>query len=247
MNNVDLIIKYLSGEMSKEEARSFEEDLAAGQGLKEEFDEVSVAYKLIRDQLQKKDEEEFKSRLLEVMGQPVSGEKLPGRSVLSRWYFLLAMAACLTLLLTIFLPQKSGEKLFSKYYHPDDDWIVLAYEQGTRGKAESGITHYQLGHFPESMEIMWEIIEQEPENQMALLYYLLSSIEVEKQDQAIEKMAAQNLSHNHQLGQALSWYTALALIKSGRPEEAIVYLHPLIQQQGPYQAEARRLEKILLK
>ncbi len=39
----------------------------------------------------------------------------------------------------------------------------------------------------------------------------------------------------------------LAMIKSGRREEAAATLSPLIQNPGPYEAEARKLKKILLK
>ncbi|MEN8201613.1 MAG: hypothetical protein ABFS28_03390 [Bacteroidota bacterium] len=247
MSNVDLIIKYLSGEMNLQEAGSFEKELASKQGLKDEFDQVSAAYKLIRDQLQLRDEVEFQKLLLEVMEHPATGKQQGGRRLHKLWYYLMPLAASLAVILAIFLSQKDGEKLFSKYYHPEKDRVILAYNQGTRGKAESGILHYQHGNYQETLDIMWEIIEQDQENLLAQLYFLLSSIETGKQDQAIAKLAALNPDMDHQLGQAIYWYTTLAFIKSDRLDDAGTYLHSLIQQQGPYQSDARRLEKILLK
>jgi len=247
MNNVDHIIKYLSGEMSQEEAGFFEKELASRQGLKEEFDQVSTAYKLIRDQLRKRDEDEFRKRLLEVMEQPANPKKQSGRYWHKGWQYLLPLAASLAIVLSIFFSQKSGDKLFSSYYHPEDDPVVEAFSQGTRGSAESGISHYQLGNYEESRIIMWTLIEQDPENKLVQLYYLLSSIETAKQEEALEKLAGLELSMDHQLGQAIYWYTALALLKSKQTDEALSYLRPLIQQQGPYQSDASRLEKILLK
>ncbi len=67
MNNVDLIIKYLSGEMKQDETRSFEKDLSSNPVLKEEYEDVSAAFQLIREQLQKRDEDSFRANLLEVM------------------------------------------------------------------------------------------------------------------------------------------------------------------------------------
>lgn len=247
MNNVDHIIKYLSGEMNREEAGSFENNLAANQELKEEFDQVSEAYRLIRDQLQERDEANFKRRLLEVMESPAKGKKQASRPLQTRWYSLFALAASVALVLVIFLSQKGWDKQFSRFYHPEDDRIVLAHMQGTRGETESGILHYRLGDFPEALEIMSELLEQDQDNQLALLTYLLSSIETDREDQALDKLTSMKLNPDHQLGQALYWYTALALIKSGRPEEAAPYLHVLIQQEGPYRSDARRLEKIVLK
>jgi len=247
MNNVDHIIKYLSGEMNREEAGTFEDELASNQELKKEFDQVSEAYKLIRDQLLLRDEKAFKSRLMEVMEAPAKGGKQAGRTLQIRWYSIFALAASVALVLAILLSQKNLDKQFSKFYHPEDDRIVLAHMQETRGETESGILHYQLGNFQKTLEIMSELLEQDQDNQWALLYYLLSSIETDQEERAIEKVAAMNLNLNHQLGQALYWYSALALIKSDRPEEAATYLQALIQQEGPYRPDARRLEKIVLK
>ena len=94
---------------------------------------------------------------------------------------------------------------------------------------------------------MSEQIEKDTGNQLALLYYLLASIEIGLQDQAIEKLAALDLKTDHQLGQALYWYRALALIKMDRYEEANQFLLALIQHPGPYQSKARSLQKNLLK
>ena len=125
--------------------------------------------------------------------------------------------------------------------------MLRAYSQGSRGSTESGILHYQLENYTESREIMSGLLEQDPENSLVQLYYLLSSIEKDHQDKALEKLAGLELNTEHQLGQAIYWYAALAFLKSDRPEEARSYLHPLVQQQGPYQSDAQRLEKILLK
>lgn len=247
MNNVDLIIKYLSGELNREEIGSFEKELANKQGLQEEFDQISAAYMLIRDQLQKRDEDAFKKQLLEVMEQAATGKKQIGRPLPKVWYYLLPLAASLAIILSIFLSPGSEDKLFSRYYHPETDKVLLTYMQGTRGKAESGILHYQLENYAETINIMLELMEEDPENLLARIYYLLSSIEAGKQDQAIEKLAALDPGLDHQLGQAVSWYTALALLKSDQQEEALIHLHSLILQEGPYQTDAIRLEKILLK
>ena len=48
MSYVDLIIKYLSGDLSREEATSFEKELESNDALKEAFEEQSAAYELIR-------------------------------------------------------------------------------------------------------------------------------------------------------------------------------------------------------
>lgn len=247
MNNVDQIIKYLSGEMNPAEAGSFEKELASRQELKKEFDQISTAYKLIKKELQQRDEDEFKKRLRKVMEQPARGRNPLGRPGKRGWYYLFPLAASLAIVLSIFFSQKSADKLFLSYYHPENDRVVNAYSQGTRGRTESGILQYQLGNYMESREIMSSLLDQDSDNMLVQLYFLLSSIETGFQEEALEKLAGLELSMDQQIAQAIYWYAALAHLKSDQTEKARSYLHPLIQQQGPYQSDAKRLEKTLLK
>jgi len=247
MKYVDLILKYLSGEMSQDESRSFEKDLASNKLLREEYEEVSAAYRLIKTQLWKKDEAAFRSKLREVMDRPPGKSEGNARPQRSRWYFILPLAGSLAILMAIFLVNRGSERLFSQFYNPGKDRVILAYNQETRGDVEAGIILYNRGYYTESLQKISEVIDQNPENQLALLYYLLASIELDLQEDAISTVCAAHVTTDHQLGQSLTWYTSLAMIKSGRREEAAAYLSPLIQNSGPYEAEARRLKKILLK
>ena len=247
MNTGAHIIKYLSGDMNLDEAGSFEEKLASDPGFKEQFEEVSIAYNLIRDQLQKRDLDDFTKTLLEVMEQSDNKQALSHRRFRSWWYIPLALAGSLAILLTVIRYNPDGNRVFSRYYQPGEDQVLLAYNQSNRGPTESGILYFQLGQYAKAMEVMSELIEKDTANQLALLYYLLASIETGMEDLAIEKLAPMDLRTDHQLGQALYWYRALALIKLDRFEEANLFLLALIQQQGPYQSKARNLQKNLLK
>lgn len=247
MNNVDLFIKYLSGDMNPEEARSLEDKLASEPGFKEQFEEVSSAYKLIRTQLRKRDLDDFTRTLLDVMDKSDGEQASPRRRIRSWWYLPLALAGSLAILFTVFRINPDGNKLFSRYYQPGEDPVLLAYSQSTRGPAESGILYFQLGQYAKTVEVMTGLIEEDSGNHLALLYFLLASIETGIPDQAIEKLAPLHLSIEHQLGQALYWYQALALVKMDRFEDADLFLLALIEQQGPYQSMARSLQKNLLK
>ncbi len=247
MNNVDRSIKYLSGEMSIEAAASFEKELLSDNVLKEQFDEVSVAYELIKEQLQKKDEDAFRNRLLEVMEQHDQAGLPPSKRRLSIWYLLLPLAGSVAILLALFLTNQESGQLFSRFYKPDQDPVVLAYSQHTRGEAGSGIVQYQNGQYQESMDIMGDLSDRDPENMLVALYYLLASMEIDLQDQALEKLNTMKVNTNTQLGQSISWYTALALIKSEREKDAMKFLLPLTEEEGPYLINAKRLQKMLLK
>jgi len=247
MNNVDHIIKYLSGEMKQDDARSFEQELASNPVLKEEYEDVSAAFQLIREQLQKRDRDAFRANLLEVMEK--SAPKFQGKSFghRTRWYFLLPLAGSLAILLAIFFMNRGSDRILTRFFDPDNDPVVLAFNQGTRGETESGIVLYLGGHYLKSREKMSDLMNRDPDNQLALLYYLLASMEVELQEEALEKVLVKPINTDHQLGQSIVWYTTLALVKSGHMEEAALQLRPLSEQPGPYQTDAVRLQKMLLK
>lgn len=233
--------------MSQEEVRSFEKDLASDPVLKEEFEEVSAAYRLIRDQLRQRDEEAFRAKLMEVMEKPAL--KIQDRSYRHwpRWYFLLPLAGSVAILLAVFLMNQRGDRILSRFFEPDKDPVILAFNQGTRGDSEPGIMLYHDGHYQESMDKMSELLEQDPENHLTLLFYLLASMELDLQEAVLGRVLTLAIDTEQRLGQSLNWYTTLALVKSGRLEEASTQILTLTEQPGPYQTDARRLQKMLLK
>ena len=247
MKHVDLIIRYLSGEMQPGESGAFEQDLKTNSLLREEFEQVSAAWELIRDQLHKRDENAFRARLREAM--EVS-ERTSRRSVQrrrTRWFSLVPLAASLAILLVVYIINRDTDHMFSHFYNPTKDPVLLAYNQETRGDAELGISLYNKGSFKASMEKMRSLLDRDPQNQLAMLYLLLASLEMDMMDEVTEMILAAEIRTDHQLGQSLTWYTTLALIKTDRLEEAAKQLHPLVLTRGSYQTDARKLEKMLLK
>lgn len=247
MNYVDLILRYLSGELSPDEAKSFQEELTSNAELKKEFEEVSSAYNLIRDQLQTMDELAFRNKLQEAMDRKLPAATPSRLHIRPRWYIPLAIAGTVAILLVLFLNQTGKEKILSKYYTPDQDPVILAYTQDTRGEQEAAIHYFQRGSYEKALKMLEFRIGEEPDNRILLLYYLLSAIEEDKESEAIERSMATNLDHKHLSDQAIAWYCSLALIKSDRREEAQAMLAPLLKESGPYRSNAEKLEKLLLK
>ncbi len=247
MNNVDRIIQYLSGELTPDEKGAFEKELQSSIELREELKTVSAAYNLIRDQLWKRDEASFRRKLQEVMEKPPAST---GSSAARRkpvWHFLLPLAAALAMLLVIFLVKPEKERIFSHFFDPLEDPVILALNQESRGGAEPGIALYNSGAYQKSLELLSEIIVKDPENQVAILFYLLASMETGREGEALKRIETLETDPTYQTGQALCWYSSLALLKLGRVEEAAAALSPLIKQPGPYRTDARRMQKMLLK
>jgi hypothetical protein len=246
MSYVDLIIKYLSGDLSREESRAFEKELESDAELKKAFEEHSAAYRLIRSQLQKRDQEAFEAKLAEAMSfdGPISLPRKPGRRF---WYLPPAIACFLAIFLLLFLSKPGNERIVLRFHHPEKDPIVLAYYQETRGKTDAGIHQYRLGNYERAMDLLSARVTEEKDNKLVLLYYLLSAMELDRQNEALELRGQEIALPLDLVDQSISWYSVLALIKSDRREESLKLLHPLTIQEGPYQADALKLEKLLLK
>jgi hypothetical protein len=247
MSYVDLIIKYLSGDLSQEEATSFEKELESNDALKEAFEEQSAAYELIRDQLQKRDQNAFKAKLKEAMGHVVPLRTYRKEGFRTWWYIPPAVACSLAILLIILLRPPGNESVLARYYHPTKDPVVLAYYQNTRGESDPGIIQYRQGNYLESMELLSERLPQDKDNKLIRLYYLLSAMELDRQQEVMELINTEEPAPRDMLDQSIRWYSTLALIKSDRWEAALEKLHPLTELEGPYQNDAIKLEKVLLK
>lgn len=248
MSYVDLIIKYLSGDLSQDETTSFEKELESNGELKREFEQQSAAYRLIRDQLQKRDEEDFLKKLQEAMNPdrpvPESRKKL----LWTRWFIPLAAASILAIIvISTRSIQYGNESVFSRYYEPSGDPVVLAFNQDTRGESEPGILYYRNGNYQKSMELLSLRIVEERENQQLMLYCLLSAIELDRQDEVMGLVLIDDTVKMDLPDQAITWYTTLALLKSERREAALEKIHLLTGLPGPYQSDAIKLEKVLLK
>jgi anti-sigma factor RsiW len=126
MKRVDQIIRYLSGELTPEESRALERELPVNDKLREEFDLVSAAYRLIGDELRRRDEEAFKSSLREVMDRGMPLEDRGSGKRKQWWYFMIPLAASIAALLVIFLPGRGHDKAYETFFNPASDPVILA-------------------------------------------------------------------------------------------------------------------------
>ncbi len=249
MNNVDLFLKYLAGELERKEAAELERKLESDHQLRQEFEAVSEAWALVRAQLRKKSENDFKMRLLEVMERSEPGPA--GKSAFrNRWTFVaLPLAGALALLLVIFVWFRNQDRLVERYYHPGEDPVVLALSDLPRGEAVPGILLYNQGNFRACMEEMAQLLQQDPGDRPALLYYLLASLETGNESEGVRMYErygvdpSDRTDQSDQVDQAIAWYAALAMIKTGREKAASSLLDPLAERPGNYRIGARRLLK----
>jgi hypothetical protein len=247
MSNVDLFIAYHSGELKEQEARILEERLATDPALKKEYQAFNEVYTLIRDQLQKRDEHAFRTRLLEAMERNDPPPARNARYHRSYLYYLVPLAGAIALLIALMFSGRNPDRLVSRFYHPERDQVLLAMNQVTRGASDQGVSLFREGKFKACMDEMNGQLKRDPGNNLALLYYLLASMEIDMEEIGLRKFEDTTLSGTGQLEQSVIWYATLAMVKSGRTEDAAENLETLVNGAGPYHPDAVRLQKMLLK
>ncbi len=91
--------------------------------------------------------------------------------------------------------------MFSRFYDPTNDPVVLALNQGTRGESESGSLFTRGDVIEVTMEKLCSaLMEEDPENQVAMLFYLLASMELDRQEDVLEKVWYLQYNQNHPAG-----------------------------------------------
>ncbi|MFH0758334.1 MAG: hypothetical protein V2B15_13685 [Bacteroidota bacterium] len=247
MKSVDHMIKYLSGDLNGEDSGSLEKELLQDKELHELFEQVSAAYRLIGDQLRKRDEDLFRSRLREVMDKTSPADDPGVKKRRPLWLLIPTLAASVAILLAILMMHRSPDQRYQAFYHPNEDQVILALNTETRSDSESAAFLFSKGEFQSTLKLTSAILKTDPGDQAALLFHLLASMELdlEREALAITEKAVPDTSHA--LGQAMVWYRTLALMKAGREDEAEIALEALLKSPGSYAADAHKLKKMLTK
>lgn len=243
------MIKYLSGDLSPEESLAFDMELSEDQELQKDFSDVSQAYRIISEQVKREDEEAYTLAVKAAMDKTLRVPDPPKKRPSRRWIFLVALAASLAIILSIFGPSPEKEKIYASNYNPSNDPVIVALKGNMRGEAghQSISDFWNKEDYLQSKGEAERILSKNSSDEFAILFYLLSSMELNEGKNALERMPDFQWSMGQSPGQAISWYRALALIRSGNTPEALAELSALEELRGPYQKDAHKLKKKLQK
>ncbi len=242
------MIKYLSGDLSQEESRSFVRELAGDPQLEKEFSQVSSAFRMIGAQLRRRDEEAFSSALSTAMEKSRPGETPGKHRSGSWWYILLALAASVTVLVTIMETGRSTERIYAFCYKPSEDPVLETIREETRGEADHiAAALWQEGDYEQCRRVTADQLSENPGDRYAMLFNLLSSMEMDETGTLPKWVETAGTGTGTTLDRAISWYGALALVKAGETSGALALLTHLEELPGPYQEDAHKLKKKLKK
>jgi len=267
----DSIIRYLSGEMTEDEARDFKTSLAQNKQIKFEHDEILKALKLIENNLRtcwNKDEmtrEEFiadllaKNDILSFSGREERPEEVQFLKKLTETYekkprdllsgdsrpgLLLTAAAVFIGFLVYFFHETDTSRLFEKYYLPGDDAYICLFSRN--GSDIESVTQYFLeGRYEQALAILSdkELSGMMQTRDSLILSMILYETGQQSRSLTLLQSIADQPDGNYK--STASWYYALYSLNTGNQEKAGQYLQQLAENKSSYSKDARKLMRRL--
>lgn len=247
-NDIQLIERYLDGDLSPEELQAFEERRAADP----EFAQLVQAGDLVVAGIRQAGEEETLG-LLQNIHEEEMGKKEKPQARLFTLRRTLAVAATLALLIVAgwFLLRPtapSSDQLFASYYQPP------AFEQTRSGAAtdpegadqlwtDAGQA-FQTGDYETALNALNQYLSLIPENATALRYKAICQIELQEYDAALSTLGA--IKDHPDWMEEARWLSALIHLRQNDKQAALAQLDDLLALPAltsSMEAKAQELRK----
>lgn len=241
-DQLDHIEKYIKGALSGDDLEAFESEMQNDASLAEKVDNhrqllkgLEIGFNLELKSMLQKEEAKFKQA-------PV---KEPKRT--KSFYILFGMAAAVSVLIvSVFVLQNrnlSNEQLFAQYYetYPNVEQPVSRSEKNV----ENPYALYESGAYEKALLMFEDIIDEHSEDQAALFYAGISSMEMHNAEAAITYLNNSIDANQKKYTRPAYWYLALAYLDNGQPENAKNTLDNLVSGEDKYAARATELLSFL--
>jgi hypothetical protein len=161
------------------------------------------------------------------------------------WKVYYSMAAILIVgIVTVFyafLRRPVHETLFRQYYQPYPNTIPLVRSQTQVGKLELAMMEYEAENYRASLNILQEIIREEPENITAHFYAGISNLSLNESRRAIVLFQKVLDAEKGDFTDHARWYLGLAYLKSKDKKQASSIFRDIINADGIYKKQSEEL------
>ena len=219
---LETIEQFIFQEMDNEETMAFAKKLNSDLTLQQKLETVKLLVVGVQEVEMGKKLDQFHNELL-----PKTKNRIQRRTktfTLKKWLVAASVLviAGLGSLLLLNLDSK-GEKLFATYFHPEPGLI------STMGTSDNylfdrAMVDYKVGNYDAALKTWENLLKMKPGND-TLNYFIGSSwLMKEKQETAIFYFNNVISNKNSIFRNDALWYTGLALLKSNKKAEALVFI-----------------------
>ena len=242
--DIELIDRYVKGELSGNVLQDFKQRLANDTAFAEQVN----WHETLVGGIKKQSHKELKGYLQSLDTQTASPTKVAEqeKKVVSLTFWKYAAAAAVALLvIAVFwldLLRPSHEVLFAQYYQPYPNVEATIERNDEAANAyQQAFQWYEDGQYAEAAIAFDQLLERD-EQAVALNFYAgLTALELNRSDKAIEYFEKAISTSDHKYYQQALWYASLAALKNEDTESAKKYLQQLSGEKGFYGNKATQL------
>ncbi len=235
---IELIEKYLMGEMSIKEQIEFEESMRKDAELMKEF----LFRKDINEAIGEEDVIDLRNKL-EDIGDSIDFTKKKNFPI----YTYSSVAAVLILLIVLaskyFNPFNKMEhkEIYETYYqiYPSINENRSLNDSELDQNIFYAFNYYEENKYDRAAEYFKKVFEEDQTNILCQFYLAVSLIEVGEIDEAEEYLVDLTLKQSHLFWEQSHWYLALIYIKKGKIDTAKSFLNKIVNENMANKSEAK--------
>jgi tetratricopeptide (TPR) repeat protein len=258
MEELEMIMRYLDGEVIGEDKLLFEYELSINSTLREKFRLVKDVDKVLADEelfsfVGKLNKAHMLHNALESDDSTLDVQ-LPRESskvvFLKSWKFM--AAASVTLLFAIssisylYLSNSPTDSLFNEYYqHYDAAMVTRSISPAESGDLVMAIQDYDKSNYKAAIVKFEKIIQADATNTAARFFVGVSYIEVKNYTKAIENLQYVINKNDTAFVEHAQWYLALCFVKNNQKGDALPLLNKIASSSNYYKPQAMDILKKL--
>ncbi len=233
-NDIDLIARYLQGDMPVDEQSAIEAKAAASEDFSKE---LSFQRRLIAH-IQAEEKTRLKAEMLKdfrAKKKEASSKKWPRR------WIQLAVAASIFLMATFYFvldSRTSSNEVFLSHFQVYDGVVIV---RGEDHSISEGLRAYNRGDFSKALDIFLALEAYEISD--GQLYLLVSScfLKLNEPEKALEWLTEVQATEEASIVYNQQWYLALTMLSLDRLEDSKILLQQITASPSIYAAEASTL------
>ena len=235
------IERYNAGEMSEDETKWFNKELAGNEKLRQEVNLRKSTDELLKKQdiisLRQKLASIEKSREKNV---PVGKKKKS--PVYLKYAAVIAVMVAIGTISIVSNPNLSSEEIFSKFYK--EYAPPTAQRTGTSVTNEDftlALEFYNTHDYEKAASLFNKVLKNNPGDMQSVLLKGVSNFEYKRYPEAKQSFINVISDNNNLFIETAKWYLALCYVKTDEREKAIQHLEAIKNEGGIYENDAKKI------
>lgn len=241
--NMEIIDKYLNGEMNDQELKRFEHLLSSDVEVQEELE----LHQAIGDAIMEDDIMSFRDTMQMIYAEDKKVKRQPAGFSRKKLFYA---AATIALLLAIggivkqlTQPDYDNHQIFDKFYQPYE--VTVTYRSGnteTDRMLLNALQKYEDGNYEQALVLFEQLLEKRKDDMSINLYSGISYIEVAKYQKATQSFQTIITDNNNLFIEQAEWYLAMCYLKTEDNKKAKELLDELIKKESYYKEMAEKIK-----